>query len=430
MTPDDLPAAIPLAAEDRAILGLECATVVGHVCHVVVVAPHEIDATALDAAAIRERFRSRLDAVPELRYRLGGTTEQPVWVPGDDVDLSVHIVDAPEGPTDDLGLRAVVADRFSRHLDRSRPLWAVDVVPLVDGSTALVWRLHHALADGTTAVRLADTALFDEQPLSPGHEPTGPSVSPVPVIRRDHARRRAHLLGFLRREFALDTARSPFDGAIGTRRAVAFVDTNFSDLHAAARAVGATVNDAVLSVVAGAVRRWLEHHAGAVSDLRVRVPVSLHQQGSDALNRDSFFSLSLPLHIEDPLERIRAVHRATQARKTADDAVRLDALLHELSDVAPPLQRLVARAQAGPRAFAVSVSNVVGPRAPVTVHGRAVRSVRPVAEIGRRHALRIGAMSTADELAFGVCADPAIIEDVDLLVDGLEQEIALLISTT
>ena len=431
MSTDDLPGAVPLAAEDRAILALECATVVGHVCHVVVVAPDATGTAMLDAAAVRERFRSRLDAVPELRYRLGGTAERPVWVPGDDVDLSAHILDAPEGPTDDLGLRAVVADRFSHHLDRSRPLWAIDVVPLTDGTTALVWRLHHALADGTTAVRLAETALFDEQPTRPGHEPaTGPSVSPVPVITRDHVRRRAHLLGFLRREFALDTARSPFDGVIGTRRAVAFVDTCFSGLHAAARAAGATVNDAVLSVFAGALRRWLEHHGGVATDLRVRVPVSLHQQGPDALNRDSSFSLSLPLHIGDPVERVRAVHRATEDRKTAEDAVRLDALLHELSGVAPSLQRLVTRAQASPRAFAVSISNVVGPRSPVAVCGRAVRSIRPIAEIGQRHALRLGAMSMADELAFGVCADPTIVEDVDLLMDGLAREITELIAAS
>jgi diacylglycerol O-acyltransferase len=420
----DHPGSIPLAAEDRAILALESPTVVGHVCHVVVVAPN-----TLDASMLRERFRGRLDAAPELRYRLGGTVEHPAWVPADDVDLADHIVDAPEGPVDAAGLRTVVADRFSRHLDRTRPLWAIDVVGLTDGATALVWRLHHALADGTTAVRLADTALFDEQPTAPPRGPTDPP-SPGAVISRDHARRRAHLLGFLEREFAFEPGRSPFDGTIGTRRDVAFIDTSFSGLHAAARATEGTVNDAVLSVVAGALRRWLDHHAGRTTDLRVRVPVSLHHEGEDALNRDSYFDLTLPLHIGDPVDRLRAVHHACSARKAADDASRIEALLHGLTDVTPSLARLVERAQAGPRAFAVNISNVVGPRAPVTVLGREVRSVRPIAEIGQRHALRIGAMSTADVLAFGLCADPGIIEDVDVLVEGLEHEINLLVAAT
>jgi hypothetical protein len=413
---------IPLTAEDRAILALECATVVGHVCHVVVVAPE-----VLDASTLRERFRSRLDEAPELRYRLGGTAEHPAWVPADDVDLAAHIVDAPRGPVDAAGLRTVVADRFSRHLDRTRPLWAIDVVSLTDGSTAIAWRLHHALADGTTAVRLADTALFDEHAAA--HRPAAPS-SPVEVITRDHARRRAHLLGFLQREFAVEPGRSPFDGTIGTRRDVAFTDTSFSGLHAAARAAGATVNDAVLSVVAGALRRWLDHHAGRVSDLRVRVPVSLHHEGADALNRDSYFDLPLPLHIGDPVDRLRAVNHSCAARKTAEDATRIEALLHGLTDVSPALARLVERAQAGPRAFAVNISNVVGPRSPRTVLGRAVRGVLPIAEIGQRHALRIGAMSTADVLGFGLCADPGLVEDVDVLVEGLDQEIALLVDAT
>jgi hypothetical protein len=158
--------------------------------------------------------------------------------------------------------------------------------------------------------------------------------------------------------------------------------------------------------------------------------VSLHEEGADALNRDSYFSLPLPIHVTDPVTRLRAVHRATAARKTDDDASRIDALLHELSGVAPPLQRLVERAQASPRAFAVSISNVVGPRAPVTVLGRVVRSVMPIAEIGQRHALRVGAMSTADDLAFGLCADPGIVDDVDRLADGLNDEIALLVAAT
>jgi diacylglycerol O-acyltransferase / wax synthase len=419
------PGAIPLAAEDRAILALESTTVVGHVCHVVVVAPD-----ALDASTLRDRFRDRLDAAPELRYRLGGTVEHPVWVPADDVDLADHIIDATEGPVGAAGLRMVVADRFSRHLDRARPLWAIDVVGLTDGATALVWRLHHALADGTTAVRLADTALFDEQPTALAHAPPAPSSSPAAVISRDHARRRAHLLGFLEREFAFEPGHSPFDGAIGTRRDVAFADTSFSGLHAVARAAGATVNDVVLSVVAGALRRWLDHHAGRATDLRVRVPVSLHHEGADALNRDSYFDLPLPLHIGDPMDRLRAVHHACAARKSARDATRIEALLHGLTEMTPSLARLVERAQASPRAFAVNISNVVGPGSPVAVLGREVRSVRPIAEIGQRHALRIGAMSTADVLAFGLCADPGIVEDVDLLMQGLEREIDLLVAAT
>ena len=408
---------VPLSEEDCEILALECATVVGHTCHVVVLGPGPVD-----APAIRQRIAARLDVAPELRYRLGGPPEHPVWVPAEDVDLSAHVVERSGGPLDGAALATFVADRFCEHLDRTRPLWAIDVVPLVDGGTALAWRVHHALADGTTFVRLARTVLFDEERA--GHQPA-PAPTPA-AIARDHARRHAHLRGFLRREFAAQAHRSPFDGPIGTRRAVAFADASVSGLHAAAHVAGGTLNDAVLAVVAGALRRWLEYHGAEVHDLRGRVPVSLHHGDAGALNRDSWFTLALPLDVADPLDRLRAVHRATAARKDAHDAERLDVLMRRLAGASPALHRVAAALQGSAREFTVSISNVVGSRGPVTVLDRPVRSVRPVVEIGPGHALRVGAMSTGDALAFGMCVDPTVVDDVDRLVDGLGQEVALL----
>ncbi len=412
---------VPLTEEDREILALECATVVGHTCHVVVLGPDPVG-----AEAVRMRIGERLGAAPELHYRLGGTAERPEWEPVEVVDLSAHVVEPVAEPLDEAGLRVLVADRFAEHLDRTRPLWAIDVVRLAGGGTALVWRVHHALADGTTVVRLLRTVLCDvEQDAAGPARPPAPSRS---AIAADHARRRAHLAGFVRREFAVQTHRSPFAGPIGTRRTVAFADTSLPELHDAARSVGGTLNDAVLAVLGGALRRWLEHHGGAMRELRVRVPVSLHHEGADVLNRDSYFSLALPLHVADPVERLRTVHRETTARKDGRDAERMDVLVHELPTVSASLRRLVAAVQASSREFAVCVSNVPGPREPVSVLGRPVRSVRPVAEIGTRHALRVCAMSSTDSLAFGMCADPTIVEDVDRLMGGLDDEVALLIA--
>ena len=412
---------IPLGEEDRAILDLECATVVGHTCHVAVLGPGPVD-----APAIRDRIRARLAGAPELRYRLGGPPEHPEWVPVEAVDLSAHVLERRGDPLDEAALADFVADRFCQRLDRARPLWAIDVVPLADGGTALAWRVHHALADGTTFVRLARTVLFDEERTA--HEPT-PAPTPA-AIAEDHTRRREQLRGFLRREFAAQTHRSPFDGPIGTRRAVAFADASVSGLHAAAHGVGATLNDAVLAVVAGGLRRWLEDHGAGVHELRGRVPVSLHHGGGGSLNRDSWFTLALPLDVADPLERLRAVHRATAVRKDAHDAERMDALVHRLAAASPALHRIVSALQASAREFAVSISDVVGSRGPASVLGRPVRSMRPVVEIGARHALRVGAMSTGDTLAFGVCVDPGVVEDVDRLAGRLGQEAARLVAAS
>ncbi|PVZ14412.1 wax ester/triacylglycerol synthase domain-containing protein [Actinomycetospora cinnamomea] len=422
MSPID-PDCVPLSDEDRAILDLECATVVGHVLHTVL-----LHGPPLTAAALRERIAARLSAAPELRYRLAGTADEPVWIADAALDLARHVTDAPDGPYDDRGLRALVADRFVRHLDRARPLWAIDVAPLVGGGTALLWRVHHALADGATNTRLARTVLYDEGPADgTGRPATGPAVSPPATVHADHQRRREHLMGVLRREFTVGPARSPFDGELSLRRDVAFVDTDLPDLHAAARSVGATVNDAVLAVLAGSLRRWVDHHAGRVTDLRVRVPVSLPRDDPSAGNRDSAFDLPLPLHLADPLERLRAVHELTSRRKDAGDAARLDTLLHHLADVSPPLRHVVDRLRATARAFAVSVSNVPGPRTPVAVLERRVRTMWPLAEIGFHHALRVTAGSTADVLSFGLCVDPGLVPGVDVLADGLRTEAELLV---
>ncbi|NMO88356.1 wax ester/triacylglycerol synthase domain-containing protein [Actinomycetospora sp. TBRC 11914] len=417
------PACVPLSDEDRAILDLECASVVGHVLHTVLV-----DAPALTAADVRERIAARLPAAPELRYRLAGTPDEPVWVPDAELDLAEHVVDAPDGPYEPAALRALVADRFTHHLDRARPLWAMDVAPLTDGGTALLWRLHHALADGATVTRLSRTVLYDEGPADAAGRPTtGPPASPPASIHADHVRRRAHLMGVIRREFAVGPSHSPFDGTISTQRDVAFLDTALPAVHGAARSAGATVNDAVLSVLAGGLRRWVDHHAGTVTDLRVRVPVSLPREDPAAGNRDSAFDLPLPIHLTDPVERLRAVHEVTSRRKDAGDAQRLDALLHRLGEVSPPLRQVADRLRATARAFTVSVSNVPGPRTPVAVLGRRVRTMWPLAEIGFHHALRVTAGSTADVLSFGLCVDPGLVPGVDVLADGLRAEADLLV---
>jgi diacylglycerol O-acyltransferase / wax synthase len=416
------PDCVPLSDEDRAILDLECASVVGHVLHTVLV-----DGPTLTAADVRDRIAARLEAAPELRYRLAGTADRPVWVPVTDLDLAAHVVDAPDGPYEPPALRALVADRFTHHLDRARPLWAMDVAPLADGGTALLWRLHHALADGATVTRLSRTVLYDEGPAdATGRPTTGPAVSPPASIHADHVRRRAHLLGVLRREFAVGPSHSPFDGAISPHRDVDFLDTDLPALHAAARSAGATVNDAVLSVLAGGLRRWLDHHAGTVTDLRVRVPVSLPREDPAAGNRDSAFDLPLPVHLADPWERLRAVHELTSCRKDAGDAQWIDALLHRLAAVSPAMRQVTDRLRATARAFAVSVSDVPGPRAPVAVLDRRVRTMWPLAEIGFHHALRVTAASTADVLSFGLCVDPGLVPGVDVLADGLRAETELL----
>jgi hypothetical protein len=413
---------IPLAPEDRAILEVECATVAGHACKVVV-----LGEGAPGAAALREAVGARLDRAPELTMRLGEVDGVPAWVPAGDVRLADHVAAAPvDAPLDAAGLRREVARLFAERLDRSRPLWRMDVAPLEGGGAAVIWRTHHALADGTTAMRLADEVLWE--PASHEAAPAAPR-RPAAGAADDHARRRGHLAGFLRREVGPPGHASPFDGSIGNTRRVAFASLPLEALHRAARsACGATVNDAVLCVVAGGIRRWLEAQGGRLSTIRMRVPVSLHHEGDHAANRDSFFSVPVPLDEPDAVMRLRAVHDATAVRKADHDAETLEEVMHGLDRMSPELRRLARRMQASPRAFALAVSNVVGPRADVSVGGASVRRLYSVAEIGRRHALRACVVSLAGTLHLGLLADPALVDDVEGMARGVADEAQALIA--
>jgi hypothetical protein len=407
---------IALTDEDRAILDLECETVVGHTCKVILLAPG-----GLDADEIKAIVASRIAGAPLLTRRLGGTPHAPAWVVDPDFDLDRHIVGvAFNAPLDEHGLRRYVGAQFACHLPRERPLWQMDVVRLATGGSALIWRLHHALADGTTVMRFARALLWDSW-----QDP--PKVT-VPAQLDDESRRRWHLASFCQREFARSHGPSPFDGHIGTERAIGMAALPLGDVKRAAHQVaGATVNDALLSIVAGAIRHYLETHHGSVRDIRVRVPVSLHHEGDATANRDSFFSLRLPLHIADPVERLHVVRTATLLRKRDHDAELEDALLHDFPD-ALQLRRFVERLNASPRRFAVSVSNVPGPRRAVSIAGVPVTGMLGIAEIGLRHALRVAATSLHDKLNLGFCADPFLVPQVQTMAVATEVEAAALVA--
>jgi diacylglycerol O-acyltransferase len=412
---------IPLTREDRAILELESATIAGHTCKVVVLEG------APEVGALRAAIGERIAAAPLLTRRLGGTAEAPAWVADDDFDLARHVLASHAGgaPFDAAGLRAAVARLFGQRLDRDRPLWRIDVLPLAGGGAALVWRIHHALADGSAAMRYAKALLWD----APGPRPAAPHARAVAPSDDDDARRRAHLARWLAHELPRAGRRSPFDGRVGTAREIAFATIPLAPLHDAAKALArATLNDAVLAVVGGGLRRWLEAHHGHLGSVRVRVPVSLHHAGDEEGNRDSFFAVAVPLGEPDPVARLRAVHAATRVRKEDHDAETRDALLQELARVSPRLERFAERVEAGPRAFALNVSNVPGPRAPVSVLGAPVTGLHSLAEIGERHALRVAAISLADRLCLGFCADPAIVHDVGTIAAGTEAEAAALVA--
>ena len=410
---------VPLTAEDRAILALEDVRLIGHTATVV-----HLPGGAPDLRRLRDAVARRLPDAPRLTWRLSGTSDAPVWRSAEvQVEAHVRAVDAA-GPLDEPGLRSELVRLFGERLDRSRPLWQMDVIgPVAGGGAVLVWRVHHALADGGTVMRLAEDVLWDPAPAAEGPGGQGSGAAGAETPGGDPGR--SSLAGVLTGELIPGLRRSPFDAVVGREREVAFAVIPMSALRDAARRLaGATVNDAVLAVVAGALRRWLEHGHGPVHGLRVKVPVTLHHAGDQAGNRDSWFRVDLPVDQPDPVARLVAVRRETALRKTRHDAQELDELTDRMVRFSPRLAGWCERLQRSGRSFALNVSNVHGPDRAVTLLGAPVGTVHPLVEVAQHHALRVAVLSVGDRLGFGLVADPSVVGDLDVLAAALEQEAA------
>ncbi len=432
-----------LSQDDAQILRLESQVIKGHTGKVMIVAPGS-DGSALSVERLREQVAQRMAAFPRLgqrveepRLRLG----RPAWVEAPEVDLAWHIAEPDHAdPLSDEELRRAVGDLLSERLDHTRPLWRLDALPLTGERTALVGRIHHAMADGVSAIRLIAGLLWDVEVQAPQHappKPSAPSTKPShpggeakpaqpSAAEADEARILVRLPAALWRELrpGRDTK---LDQHIGPAREVAWTSFPLERLKRIEHGAGdgTTVNDVVLAVVAGGLRRWLPQTGGIADDLRVQCPVCLHAREEDAGqlgNRDSFMNLDLPISEADPAARLRLINTETSERKLDHDADTLYAFFHALGRFRP-LYRGVTRITSGPREFALSVSNVPGPRQRPLVLDHAIEQFSSFAEPADRHALRVSIVSLGGELAFGLCSDPEAISDLDGLRGALADSI-------
>jgi diacylglycerol O-acyltransferase / wax synthase len=454
-----------LSPDDTRILRLESDVIAGHTLKLAIVDPAP-GGQPLTLERLRRRVESRLGHLPRARQRLATTPlgiASPGWVDDEGFDVRRHVRLASEPVADREVLYRFAGKVMAERLDHSRPLWCIDVAgPLDDGGTALAIRIHHSMADGVTALRLISRLLWDDEDgADPGNpEPwrARPAPGPVrllssgfatqargvgavlgrtgralasPARWRETGRELAALPATLRRELWPLGADTAFDRRIGGDREVAFTACRLSELKRIEHAAGehVTVNDVVLAVVAGAIRRWLGTHHEAMQRMRVQVPVSMHHRIEDPEelgNRDSFLFCDLPISEPDPSARLAAINAETRSRKEHHDPAELYSFFHSLSHIRP-LYRFVSGLASGPREFALSVSNVPGPPEPVSLLGANVSELYSVAEPADRHALRASAISLAGRMGFGFCTDPGAVPGVADLADGLDASLGELL---
>jgi WS/DGAT/MGAT family acyltransferase len=427
-----------LSIEDARILALEQGPVRGHTCKLVL-----LDGTR-SVADLRAHVAARLARERRLSLRLVEGAA-PAWALDPGIEIDRQVRDA--GAVDEAGLAATVGLLMAERLPRDRPLWALDVVAVGSGRTALVWRIHHALADGMTAMRMVRNVLFDDLPEGDpgaarraasavaGVKRAAPGAGDGAVETRGAARSHLaplrsalHVPAALHRELARRGAETALDADIGERREVAFADVDLDEVKRIAHALPerATVNDVVLTAVAGGLRAWLDGLGAHPAVLRVKVPVSLHQPGDDDGNRDSFICVDLPIDEPDPVARLGAVATETRERKRDHDAQTLDAFFRDLTHLSGSLERFAEHWAESPRVFTLNVSNVPGPRGPLSVLGAPVASMHSLAEIGHRHALRVAVVSAGGRIGFGFCADADAVGSPQPIADGVAAELRAL----
>ena len=227
--------------------------------------------------------------------------------------------------------------------------------------------------------------------------------------------------------------RSPFNGRLTPSRAFAFCSVELGDIRNVKNAFGVTVNDVALAMCAGALRRHLQAQ-GALPRraLVAQVPMAVHREDGhgelDAVpgNFVSAMGAALPVHLDDPGDRLRAVHASTQAAKIVEAALG-DNLLSDLVDIAPPalISALVA-AYTGlrldalhPPIFNAIVSNVPGPPLPVYSCGARLLAAYPLGPLLVRSGLNISVLSYIDSMDVGVTTCPDIVDDPWRIAEGM-----------
>jgi WS/DGAT/MGAT family acyltransferase len=467
-----------LSGLDGAFLTMESGTVFGHVGSVCILDTR----TARHRLTLRHVTRvieSRLPLVPLFRRKLVTVPlglDQPYWVDDPDFDIEFHVRSlALPSPGSDAQLAEQVAALHARPLDRSRPLWELYLITgLSDRRAAIYSKIHHAAIDGVSGGDVM-TAVLDltpegrpapeEEPFQGEARPGAPwllgrsaatlAMQPLRATRlATELARSVPGLAVAARPLAERIARghhpalmsgaglrapvTPFNGLISAHRRWATADLPLAEVKEVRRGTQLTVNDVVMALCAGTLRRYLAGHDSLPrAPLVAAVPVSVRrrEQAGSYGNKISLMLTALPTQLEDPVERLRVMHRALRVAKDQHGAIPAG-LLGDVSEFAMPVLanqawRMTARLRLFERVtpFNLIVSNVPGPSVPLYFAGAELLAIYPVSAITDGQALNITVMSYAGSLRFGLVACREICPDLGRMAQGLRLELDALLES-
>ena len=365
-----------------------------------------------DLAALRAALRERIADLPRLRLVPVADGRRHRWVEkSPDIERHVRLVDPVDGLA---GLERMCGELMTVPLALDLPLWELLIVPGVNaGQVGVVLRIHHAIADGMTAVVIAQQLFERDEPdaaraVAPSRPITSPALAPdVPARRSPDPLRVVGRLGFgLRRILTTLVGRgigpTLLLGERGPQRGVAFVDAELGALEARVRPFGATVNDALLAAVAAGYVVALSAAGEELPDeLPVSVPVALRRRGTSG-NQVGVMLVRLPLRGPAPDERLRLIAERTRGEKVR---AREQGTLELMRG--PRGARIMDRLAHRQHVVAGFVTNVHGPSGRLRLAGAPVLAIWPVAVLAANVRLGVAAVSYAGRLRCSIHFDEA-----------------------
>jgi hypothetical protein len=341
----------------------------------------------------------------------------PHWEPDPNFDIARHVERVEIDPSD-ASLRAFVGRRVSTLLERDRPLWHTYVIDRGSAGTVLLCRIHHAIADGFALMRVLLSMCDEHAPERAAAVTHGTTAGGV--LRQAASLTRLVTLP--------PDPHTLLKTPLTHDKRVAWTDPIPLDrVKGIAHRLSATVNDVLVSAVAGALRQLLGSRGESAPQLRAMVPVNLRNPGESSASLGNHFGLvilGLPVGVADPLERLHETKRRMDRLKSSPEAiVALDVL--RMMGWAPPRLEDLGVAFFGKKASLV-LTNVPGPREPLHVGGVPITRLVFWVPQAARMGLGVSIFSYAGAVTLGVLADVSLIPDPQVLVDALERELELL----